>query len=342
MVSLNLHGCNFDGHIPISIDSFSNLTSLKFLHVSGNNFMNSPLVLKGLSRTVGSHLLLLDISSCGVSVQEWIRHSIGDVATSNEIVISELEKFTGFNQDSIGRLSSLRTFKIFENLISGPIPYSIGQLSSLEVLDLYSNRVNGSIPNSIGGLSSLEVLDLSYNRLNGSLPESGGQLSKLVHFDISNSFLSGVVTEAHFAKLGRLVFLGPRFPLWLQLQKDLVQLDISNTNISALVPESFWKSFPDLWSLDMSYNHIRGTLYGIVLPNLGRLDLCSNIFTGKLPDLFDSPLNFLDLSDNFFVGSLQHLLCPFNETGIDVLNLGNNHLSGIISECWDKWPGCTS
>lgn len=67
LVSLDLNRCNFHGPIPSSIDSFRNLISLESLHVSGNDFMNSSLVLNGLSSTVARNLVSLDISSCGIS-----------------------------------------------------------------------------------------------------------------------------------------------------------------------------------------------------------------------------------------------------------------------------------
>ncbi|PWA35460.1 receptor like protein 50 [Artemisia annua] len=50
LVSLDLTFCGFPGPVSTSYNSFHNLTSLKFLHVSGNAFMSSSLVLEVLSR----------------------------------------------------------------------------------------------------------------------------------------------------------------------------------------------------------------------------------------------------------------------------------------------------
>ncbi|KAL8248090.1 hypothetical protein R6Q59_009306, partial [Mikania micrantha] len=446
LVSLDLSGCNFHSPYPriVSTDLFRNMTALRLLYVYSNDFMNSSSVLKGLSSSVGSNLILLDISSCGISslvldslhnltslqslylsanqLSKRIPKSLGNLCSLRDLDLSFMEylqnKLTyivesffecispaleslglknmgltgnlpdqlgklihleyldlGYNQivgtipHSLGQLTSLRVLDLSNNLISGPIPFSIGRLLSLEFLDLSYNGLNGSIPDILGQLSKLSALDLSYNRLNGSIPNSLGQLSKLGALDLSYNLLKGVVTEAHFDKLVSLKYLngkgnnlilrprlsnwippfqlynlylnswglGPHIPLWIQLQKDLTELDLSNTGISEFIPDSFWRLFPNLNCLDMSQNRIQGTLSSIP-STLLLLDLSSNEFGGKLTQLFNGnfPIS-LDLSNNFFVGSLHHLLCSNGEKETQALNLGTNRLSGVIPECWEKW-----
>ncbi|KAF5808332.1 putative leucine-rich repeat domain superfamily [Helianthus annuus] len=341
------------------LPSFRNLTSLEFLYLNGNNLMNSSLVLEELSN---SNLISLGISNCGISsslidslhnltsllsldlsynqLTRIIPKSLGNLCNVREIDLS---------RNSFGQLSLLRTLDISLNQVSGPIPYSMGRLSSLEVLDLSDNRINGSLPNWIGRLSSLKELILSNNQLDGNLPDSLGQLSKLNSLGFSNNSLTGVVTESHFAKLVSLNYLdgagnnltfrpqveswipafqlrefylnswvlGPDFPLWLQSQKKLTELDISNTHISSPMPESFVDSFPNLAYLDMSENRIQGNITLLVIP---------------------ATLEEVNLSFNELLGSLQHLLCSNGVTKIKFLNLGNNNLSGVIPDCWEKWP----
>ncbi|PWA98921.1 leucine-rich repeat protein [Artemisia annua] len=370
LVSLDLSLCNFNGRISgSSAYSFRNLTSLKWLHVSQNNFMNSSLVLKELSTGIGSNLLSLDISGCDISsttldslhnltsllsldlasnkLTNMIPKSLGNLCNLRDINLSEnkfqnisltylLESFlrckspsleslsisssglSGHLPDQLGQLIHMKHLKFPYNDISGTIPDSIGRLSSLEVLDLTGNQLNGSLPDLIGRFSLLKRLLLSYNQFDGNLPTSLGQLSKLVEFKFSSNFLRGVVTETHFAKLVRLKYLigdgnnlilrprlanwippfqlailnlhswdlGPQFPLWLQLQKDLVDLNISNTNISSPIPESFWRSLPYLRSSDISKNQMQGTLtLSDIYTKLKLLDLSSNRLGGKLPDV---------------------------------------------------------
>ncbi|PWA91728.1 hypothetical protein CTI12_AA088270 [Artemisia annua] len=397
LVSLDLSKCEFNGLIPgSSAHSFRNLTSLKWLHVSRNTFMNSSLVLKELSSSIGNNLISLDISECDISSTALDSlHNLTSLL-SLDLSSNQLTNIIPKSLDSIGRLSFLRTLVLSVTRISGPVPFSIGLLSLLEVLDLSSNQLNGSLPgsigrlsllkrldlssnqfngsltDSIGRLSLLKKLDLSFNQFNGSLPNSLGQLSKLEELVFSSSFLTGVVTETHFVKLVHLKYLdgrgnnlilrprlanwippfqlvslylnswslGPQFPSWLISQRELIDLYISNTEISSPIPKSFWKSFPNLEFLDMSKNQMQGTLNLSGFPALRFLDLSSNRFGGKLPDILNgSRISEMDLSDNLFVGSLHHLICSDDVKTIDMLHLGNNSLSGVIPECWEKWQG---
>ncbi|KAJ0772094.1 putative leucine-rich repeat-containing, plant-type, leucine-rich repeat domain superfamily [Helianthus annuus] len=420
LVSLDLSGCHFRGPpIPSSTGSFHNLTSLKFLHISENEFMSSSLVLKELS-SIGGNLISLDMRSCGV--KSATLDSLHNLTSLLSLDLSE-NQLTSTIPKSLGNLCNLRHIDMggnsFQNIsltsllrsfldckspsleslylessqlscslpnqleqlvnlvhldlgyndISGPIPESIGNLSFLRLLYLDGNLISGPIPYSVGGLSSLETLTLSHNHLTGTLPESLGQLSKLKYLDLSHNLLTGVVTDDHFSKLIGLKNLdgsgnnltlrphhanwvpsfqleslyisswdlGPQFPLWLLTQRDLSRLDMRNTKISSTMPESFWRSFPNLEELDMSQNQIQGRLFEIPA-TLHEVDLSSNLFSGKLPKLFNSSmLNVLDLSNNSFTGSLLHLLCSCGGNAIHVLNLANNHLSGAIPECWEKW-----
>ncbi|KAJ0551647.1 putative leucine-rich repeat-containing, plant-type, leucine-rich repeat domain superfamily [Helianthus annuus] len=423
LVSLNLNHCGLRGPIPSSINSFHNLTSLKFLHISGNEFMSTSLVLKGLS-SIGGNLISLDMGGCGVKsatlnslnnltslrsldllgnqLTSTLPKSLGNLCSLRHInmgfndfqnisltsllgrfldckspmlesLLLESSQLSSFLPNQLGHLINLVNLELSDNHIAGPIPESIGRLSFLRTVDLADNLISGPIPYSIGGLSSLEILVLSNNQLTDILPESLGQLSKLNAIDLSDNLLTGVVTESHFSKLIRLKFLdgrgnnltlrphhanwvptfqlerlyigswdlGPQFPLWLLTQRDLELLEMRNTKISSTMPESFWRSFPNLEELDMSQNQIQGRLFEIPA-TLVVVELSSNLFSGKLPKIFNSSiLEVLDLSNNSFTGSLHHFLCPYGRKGIDpecwvnwsslsYLNLENNNLSGVI------------
>ncbi|MFS7958429.1 putative leucine-rich repeat-containing, plant-type, leucine-rich repeat domain superfamily [Helianthus anomalus] len=420
LVSLDLSRCHLRGPpIPSSTSSFHNLTSLKFLHISENEFMSSSLVLEGLC-SIGGNLISLDMRSCGVKsatldslhnltsllsldisgnqLTSTIPKSLGNLCNlrhidmgynnfqnisltsllrsfldckspSLESLYLEVSRLSCSLPNQVEQLVNLVHLDLGDNDISGPIPESIGNLSFLRSLYLHGNLISGPIPYSVGGLSSLETLTLLHNHLTGTLPESLGQLSKLKYLDLSHNLLTGVVTDVHFSKLIGLKNLdgsgnnltlrphhanwvpsfqleslyisswdlGPQFPLWLLTQRDLSFLDMRNTKISSTMPESFWRSFPNLEELDMSQNQIQGRLFEIPA-TLCEVDLSSNLFSGKLPKLFNSSmLNVLDLSNNSFTGSLFHLLCSWGGNVIEALHLANNHLSGAIPECWVKW-----
>nr|XP_043633343.1 receptor-like protein EIX2 [Erigeron canadensis] len=483
LISLDFSWCNFHSLIHDNIHKFHNLTSLKSLHISGNRFMNSSLVLSGLSSTVASNIVSLKIGFCGItssvlnslhnltslrsldlSTNELtkripksfvnicnlrdidlsyndfgnvsLNYLLGDfldceshigrslpleglVITQSNIsgtipdfikqltfirrlfidknsisgpiphwigLLSSLEylelsdnRLDGHLPDSLGNLLKLRQLSFSNNLLDGSLPDSLGNLSKLEQLAFADNRLYGSLPHSLGSLSKLQELRLSNNRLDGNLPDSLGNLSELVWLTFSNNLLTGVVTEAHFAKLVSLQYLdgngnnltlrprlanwippfwlsyldlsswslGSQFPLWLQSQTYLTDLSLRNTGISLAMDVSFWKSFPYLTVLDMSHNHIQGTL--LDFPRIVKvLDLSFNELRGELPILLNaSILQMLDLSSNFFVGSVHHMLCSDSVKKYaypvgSAINLGNNRLSGAIPECWDKWQGLFS
>ncbi|KAI3802614.1 hypothetical protein L1987_30754 [Smallanthus sonchifolius] len=120
LVSLDLRGCSIHGIIPNSIYSFRNLTSLKFLYISGYDFMNSPLVLKELS---SSNLISLDMSSCGVS---------------------------SLLLDSLHNLTSLLSLDLSYNQLTKKIPKSLGNLCDLRDINLSGNYfVTGIIASSV-------------------------------------------------------------------------------------------------------------------------------------------------------------------------------------------------
>ncbi|XP_076941369.1 receptor-like protein EIX2 [Bidens hawaiensis] len=346
VVSLDVSSC---GVSSLLLDSLHNLTSLICFQLSENQLTKR--VPKSLGDVCNLRNIDLSHNNFGnINLTYLLENFFECKSPALESLFMSNTHMAGTIPQSIGHLSFLRTLDLSANQIYGSIPFSIKRLSSLEVLDLSQNQLNGSLPNWIGRLSSLKTLNLSNNRLYGSLPNSLGQLSNLITLDFSYNFLTGVVTESHFVNLVSLKrllgtcnnlflrpqvsnwmppfqvqnlilqswVLGPSFPLWLQSQMDIRYLDISNTSVSSSMPGSFLRSFPNLKCLNVSSNRIQGTLNLLGIP---------------------STLVVLDLSSNEFLGSLDHFLCSNGALKIEFLNLGNNHLSGTIPECWEKWSG---
>ncbi|CBI26543.3 unnamed protein product, partial [Vitis vinifera] len=233
--------------------------------------------------------------------------------------------------------------------------------TKVKILYLSYNQFTGSVPDLIG-FSSLRVLYLGYNQLNGTLPTSIGHLTKLQWLDIGSNSLQGVISEAHLFHLSDLhtldlssnsltfnmslewvppfqLFslaltscqLGPHFPSWLRTQKQLKDLDISNSNISDVIPNWFWNLTSPIYTFNISNNQIIGNL-----PNLTSkfdqplyIDMSSNYLEGSIPQL-PSDLALLDLSNNKFSGSIS-LLCTVSKSYLVYLDLSNNLLSGHCS-----------
>nr|XP_043613852.1 receptor-like protein EIX2 [Erigeron canadensis] len=283
LVSLDLSGCNFHGPISSSIYSFRNLTSLQLLHVSGNYYMNSSLVLKELS-SIGGHLILLDMRSCGISSS--VLESLHNLTSLHSLDLSNNQLTETKSLGNIGNLCNLKDMDLsdydndwgntdFTNLLecfvkckspsleslhlslsgfSGRLPDQLGQLIHLELLELAGNHIAGTIPDSIGLLSSMKTLDLRYNLITGPIPFSIGQLSLLENLDLSYNQLIGSIPDS----IGRL--------------SSLKMLDLSNNEIHGSIPDSIGQ-LSSLIKLYLSYNQLDGSL--LLRTGLGRRSLNS-------------------------------------------------------------------
>ncbi|XP_060200168.1 receptor-like protein EIX2 [Lycium barbarum] len=107
--------------------------------------------------------------------------------------------------------------------------------------------------------------------------------------------------------------IGPLFPMWLQTQKMITQVDISGGGIQVGNEDAPWLMY-----------------------------LGSNKFSGPLP-LISTTVAELDLSNNSFSKGLSHFLCEAKNGSykLEILNLGGNYLSEEIPDCWMNWLGLT-
>ena len=164
-------------------------------------------------------------------------------------------------------MCNLKTLSLQGNYLSGQLHDFSYKLTgcadhSLEVLYLGQNQIIGLLPD-LTTFPSLRVLSLFQNHLNGTIPVSLGKLSNLEFLFLQDNPLKGVIFEAYFSKFTKLKYLvlsntllvfninsdwvppfqlntielgscqlGPRFPKWLQTQKNFYWFDISNSGIS--------------------------------------------------------------------------------------------------------------
>ncbi|GMP93170.1 hypothetical protein CsSME_00043120 [Camellia sinensis var. sinensis] len=280
--------------------------------------------------------------------------------------------FTGKLSTSIGspfgRIhNSLEDLSLSSNKLSGGLPNHLGEFKKIERLIISRNSFYGPPPSSLGRLSYLRELDTRDNQLNGSIPISLGQLSKLEYLDLSNNSFVGTVFELHFAKLKSLnelylhsnslvlnvtsqwvppfqlqvirlasVKVGPQFPQWLETQKNVTMLDMSNASISVVIPDWFESIYCGIVALDLSNNQIKGKLpicqkckYRSSAVDRW-LYLSSNRFEGPLTPL-PSDVYLLDLSNNQLTGVIPVSLCKVKN--IACIKFSNNQLSGRIPPC---------
>ncbi|KAF7113271.1 hypothetical protein RHSIM_RhsimUnG0143600 [Rhododendron simsii] len=244
--------------------------------------------------------------------------------------------FKGEIPNSLSNLRSLCLLDLSHNKFSGEISSSVAvifervgcwlesiewehssRLSYLKELDASSNQLNGSIPVGLGQLSDLQILDLSYNSLDGMLSEQHfTTLKNLTELRLSSNSLVINVSSQWVPPFQIQVLrtasctLGPQFPSWLQTQRHVTELDMSNANISDIMPDWFELMSSCIKRLNISNNHIRGKLpkFQMKCNESGtytnrELILSSNKFNGTLSAL-PSSTSILDLSNNLFSGPI--------------------------------------
>lgn len=347
---LNLGSNNWQGTIS---EGVSNLTSAISLDFSYSNLEGAEL------RSFGNLCSLRTLALTGVrlsqDVSEVLDSLSGCLYDRLESLFLGKCQLSGQLSNQLGRFRNLRDLYMAKNSISGPFPDSLRTVTTLKALDLSGNLLNGTFPEWLGQLRRLEILWIGENLLEGVVSEvhlsnvtrlrllqaSGNRLSLKVSPGWIPPFQLGVIALSSWN-------LGPTFPHWLRFQRDFVFLDISVAGIIDTIPDWFWNLSSQYFYMNLSHNQIQGKIPGILntVPPLSypsSIDLNSNYFEGSLPCV-PSNVDTLDLSNNSFSGPLSPFLCckidePKN---LGNLRLADNHLSGVIPDCWMTWPSLIS
>ncbi|KAJ0742391.1 putative non-specific serine/threonine protein kinase [Helianthus annuus] len=328
-----------NGSIP---ESLGKLRLLQILDLSGN-------MLTGDMPTFPGKLTKLDLSHNFLNGS--IPESLGKLRLLQVLDLSD-NMLTGAIPTFLGKLKKLY---LSSNQLNGSIPESCGRLASLTHLSLENNLLRGPIPASIGKLVSLQSFSASSNFLSGAIPVSIGQLTSLRLLDVSNNSLEGLVFENHFANLSMLKYLNTAsntkltfnisrdwlppfqlieidlssckiengFPQWLQNQRKLNSLVMSNATLSGPLP-TWLRKMPIIRTIDLSHNNLNGPLTN--LPSGG-----SNIVVNYFYD------QQLFLQNNLFNESIPSSLCK--RTNLSDLDLSRNRLTGKLPNCFKKLQG---
>ncbi|KAL3635710.1 hypothetical protein CASFOL_020257 [Castilleja foliolosa] len=334
---LDLSDNHFEGEFPCFLH---NITSLSFLDLSSNSFNSSahqPFpILKNLS--------YLDLS------RNSLNHSatwISDVLLNKSCRLKSLNlEFNQFHGDISGAFTkifkcsskNLESLELGHNYeFHGHIPKELGELKQLKELDVSYNQLSGEIPIVLGQLSNLEKIDISYNAFEGTLSDAHfARLSKLVRFDASYNYMLKFRVSYNWAPPCQLkslelesIQIGGQIPDGLQTQKALTDLDLSNCSITGTLPK-WLSSFRNLTILYLSNNHIEGPIPELA-STMTDLDLSGNmLINGSIPDSFCQmkSLYWLDLSKNRLSGNLPD--CWGNFESLVTARLSSNQFSGDI------------
>ncbi|PIA35142.1 hypothetical protein AQUCO_03600064v1 [Aquilegia coerulea] len=366
LLLLRLPNCELY-YLPSSLpNSFDNITSLVGIDLSGNTF-NSPIP-QWLFNLSSLEYMYLD----NTNLQGPIPDSFSNMTSLEYLGLAYNENITGLIPPSFGKLCKLKILNLEWNQIGCEITGLFDHLSSgctensLRELSVARNQLTGALPVSLGNLEKLIYLSVADNPLNGTIPESLGNLRHLEYLDPSGNYWEGVLSEIHFANLTRLYFvrlvlpspmflvwkvgtdwippfrlsdihvdncqLGPLFPSWLQTQKNLSYVILSNAGITDTLSDWFWNLSSRLMVVDFSNNQIKGRI-PLGSSAMVALVLRNNMFTEHIPpNIGDMMLGLviLDLSANETGGTVPPSICKM--TNLSALIVSDKLLSGELAQ----------
>nr|XP_027068198.1 receptor kinase-like protein Xa21 [Coffea arabica] len=316
--------------------SLQNLTHLRYLDLSLNNFSGIP-----IPSFVGSLRSLRYLNLSGAGFQGMVPYQLGNLSSLRALSIggqsSSLRDLSDLQVDNLQWLAGLSNLEHLDmSGVNLKIHVFHADFSSLTVLDLSGNFLGHLIPKWIFGLTALASLDLSDNSFEGPLPRDLWNLTSLKHLDLSSNQLNGSLPDEliHLNNLISLNLGGNQFKGFLDgiwNWSSLTSLDLSANNFATFLPSQL-SILTALISLDLSLNQFRGSIPSSIanISNLQRLDLYDNNLSSSLPsELFTSKgLITLDASSNHLNGPIPSTVG--NCTKLEYLSLCDNALSGSI------------
>ncbi|XP_052722647.1 probable LRR receptor-like serine/threonine-protein kinase At3g47570 [Vigna angularis] len=170
--SLNLQELYLShNNIVLSSPVHSTFPSLVILDLSYNKMSSS--VFQCIFN-FSSKLQNLYLQNCSLGDDSFLMSAISITNSSSSLVSLDLS-FNLLKSSSIfywlfNSTTNLRTLKLNDNMLEGPIPDGFGkEMNSLEVLSLFRNKLQGEIPSFFGNMCTLQSLDLSNNKLSGQI-----------------------------------------------------------------------------------------------------------------------------------------------------------------------------
>ncbi|KAK8537023.1 hypothetical protein V6N12_043204 [Hibiscus sabdariffa] len=219
----------------------------------------------------------------------------------------------------LGNISSLLSLALGKNHLEGNIPTELGQLSNLQFLQLGLNNLSGTVPTQLYNISSIyhfgladnqlqgqippyislslpdvEFIFLGGNKFSGPIPISIVNSSRLIELDMGLNALSGPIPK-NLGSLQNIQILSfavnflensNDFSFLISLTNctNLSYLQLSQNNLTGVLPDSIGNFSANLIELKIDTNYISGTIPKEIgnLVGLEFLSLHKNMLTGKI------------------------------------------------------------
>ncbi|KAF7124435.1 hypothetical protein RHSIM_Rhsim12G0184900 [Rhododendron simsii] len=329
---LLLEGNNLHGQIP---DTFSLLPKLTVVDLQLNRLTDTF-----------SHLVnLTEVDLRLNSLTGKIPPSFFSNCTSLKNVDLSLNFLEG-NIPEIGSCRGLWNLNLYNNQLTGEIPFSITNATSMVNLDVEYNFLSGELPSKIVEcLPDLVFLHFSFNAMIS--PENNSNLdtfftvlcnyTSVIELELAGMGLGGKLPTS----IGKCVYLeylllqenniAGSIPPTLSNLTHLSQLNLTSNLLSGTIPEEI-SQLPHLEQLFLSHNSLSGPIPAAVgqFQHLGLLHLSNNKFSGEIPKSLGNlvEINSMFLNNNLLSGSIPSSLGQCRD--LYTLDLSYNNLTGNI------------
>ena len=335
------------GTIPLT--SLVNLTSLQYFGV-GSNQLTGSLVID--TKDVGEGVSVLFPAMKGFDVSRNRLH--GPLVSTTTASSSSTLTIPYFS-------NALKVLYLHENQFTGSIPHNyVEGCVNLLIVTLSSNCLTGTLPSTMFCSSTFyNMKEIVFDGLHSSkscinraisfIPNSGYVIPNAVHGTIPICLL--YLPHLTLLQLASNSFSGS-IPIGVgngkTLSSTLESLDLSNNQLTGIVPQSVW--FSNVTNLDLSFNRLQGTLPEGMLPQIplhangynppnngieieNSVILKVNQFSGKVPVILQTAniYVYMDiLQSNLFQCNVQRNDLPKHDENVKQYDCASDSTNEVL------------